>query len=221
MASTSSAIVNRALRAQIAPVLRDAGFAKINARNGWRWVDKTVWVFNIRAVGNYFSEVTGWPPGSVGVWLGVFYSFMPTDLRVKISDEGLLLPAEYQCQMRSYIECTLDQSQHLRRLPSPAERNRKDIWWIEQDGSNAASAAADIALAITRKGIPWFQAHSDLAATLSEVEKSRDSFVKFDTAALLAREIGDRAKFLKYAEQAHAESQRIGQSIDPKARYGV
>lgn len=219
MASTS-AIVNRAFRAQIAPILRDSGFEKIDARNGWRWVHKTVWVFNIRAVGNYFSEVTGWPPGSVGVSLGVFYSFMPTDFRVKISDGGLLLPAEYQCQMRSHLEYTLDQSQYLRRLPLPAERNRKDLWWIEPDGSNAASTAADIASAITRKAIPWFEAHSDLVATLAEVEKSHDCFVKFDTAALLAREIGDRTKFLKYAEQAHAESQRIGQSI-AKARYGV
>jgi hypothetical protein len=219
--TSTSAIVNRALRAHVAPILREAGFAKIDARNGWRWLDRTVWVFNIRAVGNYFSGVTGWPPGSVGVWLGVFYSFMPTDLRVTVGNEGQPLPAEHLCQMRSHLEPTLDQSQHLERLPNPAERHRKDIWWIEPDGSNAASAAADIASALTRQGIPWFKAHSNLVATLSEVESSRDCFVKFDTAALLAREVGDRAKLLKYAERADAESRRIGRSLDPKARYGV
>jgi hypothetical protein len=123
--------------------------------------------------------------------------------------------------MRSHLEPTLDQSQHLGRLLNPAERNRKDIWWIEPDGSNAASAAADIASALTRQGIPWFKAHSNLVAALSEVESSRDCFVKFDTAALLAREVGDRAKLLKYAERADAESRRIGRSLDPKTRYGV
>ena len=68
--TSTSATVNRALRAHVAPVLREAGFARIDARNGWRWVDKTVWVVNIRAVGKYFSDVTGWPPGSVRVWRG-------------------------------------------------------------------------------------------------------------------------------------------------------
>lgn len=220
MAATS-AIVNRALRAQVAPVLRAAGFAKVDARNGWRWFHKTVWVFNIRAVGNYFSEVTGWPPGSVGVWLGMFYSFMPTDLPVKVDNEGRPLPSEYLCQMRSHLECTLDQSQRLERLPNPAERHRKDIGWIEPDGSDATSAAADIASALVGQGVSWFEAHSNLAAALSEVEGSHDCFVKFDTAALLARELGDGAKVLKYAERACAEGRRIGRCLDAKARYGV
>ena len=218
---STSAIVNRALRAHVAPILRETGFTKIDARNGWRWLDKVVWVFNIRAVGSYFSGVTEWPPGSVGVWLGVFYSFMPTDFPVKVDDEGRPLPAEYLCQMRSHLECTLDQSQRAGRLPNPVERHRKDIWWIEPDGSNAPSAAADIASSLTGQGVPWFEAHSNLARTLSEVEGGHDCFVKFDTAALLARELGDRAKVLKYSERAAAESRRIGLSIDPKARYGV
>jgi hypothetical protein len=220
MASTS-AIVNRALRAHVAPFLREAGFAKTDARNGWRWLDKTVWVFNIRAVGNYFSEVTGWPPGSVGVWLGVFYSFMPTDRPIKVDDEGRPLPAEHLCQIRSHLECTLDQSQRLGRLPNPAERDRKDIWWIEPHGSNAASVATDIASALKGQAFPWFEAHSNLAAALSEVEGSHDCFVKFDTAALLARELGDRAKVLEYAERASAEGRRIGRRLDPKERYGA
>jgi hypothetical protein len=218
---STSAIVNRFLRAHVGPVLRDAGFAKVDARNGWRWLGKTVWVFNIRAVGNYFSEVTGWPPGSIGVWLGVFYPFMPLDFPVKVGDEGQLLPAEHMCQMRTHLECTLDQSQRLAPLTNPAERARKDIWWIEPDGGNAASVAADIGSALTGEGIPWFNAHANLAATLSEVEGSHNCFVKFDTAALLARELGDSTKLLAYAELACAEGRRIGRSVDSKARYGV
>jgi hypothetical protein len=52
--TSTSAIVNRALRAHVVPVLGEAGFAKIDARNAWRWLDRTVWVVNIRAVGRYF-----------------------------------------------------------------------------------------------------------------------------------------------------------------------
>lgn len=203
------------------PILRQAGFGKVDARNGWRWLDRMVWVFNIRAVGSYFSDVTGWPPGSVGVWLGVFYSFMPTDFPVKVGDPGQPLPAEHMCQMRSHLECAIDQSRHLHTLPNPAERERKDIWWVESDGSNAPLVAADIASALTRQGLGWFSSHSDLSATLMEVEGSHDCFVKYDTAALLAREIGDRAKFASYANLADAEARRIGRNFDRRSRYGV
>ncbi|MGE3165849.1 MAG: hypothetical protein AB7O52_13165 [Planctomycetota bacterium] len=48
--TSTSAMVNRALRVSVTPVLREAGFTKIDARNGWRWLDKVVWVFNVRSV---------------------------------------------------------------------------------------------------------------------------------------------------------------------------
>lgn len=64
----------------------------------------SVWVVNIRAVGHRFSSVTGWPPGSVGVWLGVFYSFIPTVGALKVDAEGRPLPAEFMCHMRSHLE---------------------------------------------------------------------------------------------------------------------
>jgi hypothetical protein len=141
-------------------------------------------------------------------------------MRIKVDDAGRLMPAEYLCQMRSHLECTLDQSQRLMRFRNSAERHRKDIWWIEADGNNALIVAADIALALKRHGVQCFEAHSDLTAVLAEVERSDDWFVKFDAAALLARELGDDAKLLKYASRADAEGRRIGRRLDSKARYG-
>jgi len=220
MASTS-AIVNRALRSSVIPALRDAGFAKVDARNAWRWHEKFVCVFNVRAVGNYFSSVTGWPPGSVGVWLGVYYSFMPSELPVKLDDQGRGLPAEYVCQVRSHLDRKLDQDAVIARLDNPAERRRKDLWWIEADGSNAPEVAGDIALALRERGLPWFSAQFDLAAQLANLERGRDCFVKFDVAAFLARELGDGARLQKYASLAETEGRRIGKTVDRRARYGV
>lgn len=65
------------------------------------------------------------------------------------------------------------------------------------------------------------EAHSNLTVVLAEVERGKDCFVKFDAAALLARELGDSAKLGKYAELASAEGHRIGRPVDSKARYGV
>ena len=220
MASTS-AIVNRALRASVGPVLRSAGFAKVDARNGLRWLDRAVWVFKVRAVGNYFSEVTGWPPGSVVVPLGVFYPFFALDRPVKVDDSGRVLPPEYRCHSRSHLTCRLDQRDRTDQLKNPAERRRTDIWWVDRDGSNAPAVAADVALALEDQGLPWFALHSDVAATLAEVEQSRDCLVKFEAATFLARELGDQTRWRKYAELATAEATRIGRLVDPHARYGT
>lgn len=219
--TSTSAIVNRSLRAAVSPVLRDLGFEKVDARNGWRWLDKVIWVFNVRAVGSYFSSATGWPPGSVGVWLGAFYPFMPADRPTKADDHGRLVPAEYHCQMRSHLDCGLRQEEWTSRLRNPAERRRTDLWWVEPDGSNAAAVAADIAHALRSAGEPWFTHHSDLRMTLAEVERGRNCYDKYDRAALLAREIGDEERLGRYASLAVTEAARIGLANDGRARYGV
>src|SRR5262245_36967544 len=149
---STSAVLNRALRTHVVPVLRAAEFEVADARNAWLRRGKLIWVFNVRAVGRYFSDVTRWPPGSVGVQLGVFYGFMPRPGSVKRDARGRKFPKEYECQMRTDLECGLDQTRRTRRFPNPADRRRKDIWWIARDGSNADEAAQDIARALRKRG---------------------------------------------------------------------
>ncbi len=217
---STSAIMNRALRAHVLPVLRNADFMQMDARNAWRWQEKTIWVFNIRAVGNYFSSVTGWPPGSVGVWLGVYYPFFPREPHIKADKHGRLLPAEHMCHTRTHLDCTLDQSARVASLLNPAERRRTDIWWIDPQGESSVSASTNIAAALAEEGLPWLRDNSDLSRTLKEVEAERDCFTKFDTAALLAREIGDADKMRVYARLALAEGRRIKRIVD-ESRYDV
>lgn len=208
MASTS-ALLNRSLRARVTPELREAGFEKVDARNGWRWCDNIVLVFKIRAVGNHFSVCTGWPPGSIGVWLGAFYPFAPSS-PVKRDDKGRLLPAEYQCHMRSHLDCGLDQTVRVRSLQNRGERQRRDIWWVEPDGSNAEGVASDVAASLSKDGLAWFDRVSDLRATLSMVERERDCLWKYERAAAISEKIGDQERFQRYRALKEAESKRIG-----------
>ena len=217
---STSAIVNAHLRAKVTPLLKDAGFTKVDARNGWAWYEKAVWVFNIRSVGNYFSGSTGWPPGSVGVWLGVYYTFIPSTSTIAAANDGQLTPAEYQCHMRSHLECNLDQTWRVSQLQNPPERSRKDIWWIEPDGTDAENVADDIASELRRTGLNWFREQSDLKRMLEQLESQPDCLGKFDLAAFLARENGDTPRWEKYSALAMNESKRIGRSVDP-LRYGM
>src|SRR5512146_2609875 len=96
----SSPEINKILRKTLSPILRENGFTVVQARKAWGWHDHCVWVLSIRAVGNYFSLVTGWPPMSVGVWTGVYYDFIPEDSRsayVDVDTEGRLRPDEVAC----------------------------------------------------------------------------------------------------------------------------
>jgi hypothetical protein len=212
--ATTSQLVNESLRRYISPLLRNAGFQKVDARNGWHWRDKVVLVFNIRAVGNYFSGVTGWPPGSVGVWLGGFYTFLPHGPSMKRDKQGRLQPAEYQCHMRSHLECGCDQTHLVRSLRNPAERRRKDLWWVDPDGGDAENAAKDIAMSLVKEGFQWFSRISNLDTALALVEAEHDCFNKFVRAAFLARELGDTERWQRFDSLAEVEARRIGRSSD-------
>ena len=216
----TSLVVNRMFRKHVSPVLRDAGFEKVDARNGWLWHNKVICVFNIRAVGRYFSEVTGWPPGSVGVWLGAYYTFIPEIMSVKLDAQQRLLPAEYQCHMRTHLDRNINQPKQ-QALSNPANRPRKDIWWVEPDGSNAEAVACDIAHSLSGQGLPWFSRVTNLRTSLSEVECQRDCYIKFVKAAFLSREIGDESRWEKYVSLTEAEARRIGEPYGSWLKNGI
>lgn len=220
MASTS-ATLNKPLREHVAPRLREAGFQHVDARNAWSWRADCICVFNVRVVGSSFSSVTGWPPGSAGAWLGVFFTFGPRPPNIKVDRQGRLRPAEHLCHLRSHLDRRVDQSSRTRNLTNPQERKRKDIWWVDPDGANAEEVASDIATAVSEQALPWFAHASDLESALALVETMHDCFAKFTKAALLARRLGRDELWRKYDGLAEAEALRIGASADRGSWYGI
>ncbi len=221
MAPSTSALLNKALRKYVAPPLREAGFVHVDARNAWNWQSECICVFNIRAVGNYFSEVTGWPPGSVGVWLGVHFTFGPPPRPIKVDKQQRLRPKEHECHMRSHLDCSLDQGHRVRHFQKGAERDRTDLWWVEPDGSNADEVARSIGESVSGQALPWFDKASDLESALGMVEDMRDCFNKFTKATLIAKQLGDDARWKKYDALAEATARRIGNSVDRGDWHGV
>ena len=96
------------------------------------------------------------------------------------------------------------------RLSNPAERKRKDIWWLESDGSNADEVANDIAAGVAEMAVPWFREFSDLSHTLSVIEAGRDSFNKFSLAYHLASRLERTDLADKYKALADAKARRRG-----------
>ncbi len=213
---SSSAIINKAFRKYLSSVVRDAGFQKVDARNGWAWQQDCVWVFNVRAVGRYFTDVTGWSPASVCASLGVFYTFIPEAPNVKSEQDGKHLPTEYQCHMRSYLTRGLPQDDYLSALRNPAEQARRDLWWLEPDGSNAEAVAADIAETFRQFAIPWYARCTDLNSALAKIETDHDCFSKYVLAAYVSGKLGLSDLNAKYVHLAEEEGARIDVHPDPQ-----
>lgn len=96
---TESNEIDKSIRKIFSPVLREHGFCKVRTRNNWGYHGTNIWVVNICAVGNYFSQVTGWPPMSINVWLGIYDVNNKTNEKyINIDNDGLLIPKEYYCQ---------------------------------------------------------------------------------------------------------------------------
>ena len=206
----TSSEINKLLRRHLSPILRDNGFSQVSARKAWGWQNKCVEVLLVRAVGNYFSQVTGWPPMSVGVWAGVYYDFIPFNGHKPpaLDGEGRLLPDISCCHMTLELLCLLDQSRFTRQLSNPAEQTRKDIWWLEPDGSNMVDAVENIALSFVDQGIPWFRRHTNLESAFAEIELEPDCYIKYYRASYLAKELGLEAKHKFYMQLREAYEAR-------------
>lgn len=208
----SSPDIDKYLRRYLSPILRDSGFSKVSARKAWGWSGHAISVLQIRAIGSYASYVSGWPPMSVCVWVGVYYDFIPFigHRPPKNDPKGRLIPEEWYCHMRSHLSRTLDQSIYTARLPRSGERERTDVWWFERDGSNIEGAVENIAQCFIDEGKPWFERYTDLAKTFEEIETERDCYSKFYQAEYFAKKLGLDEKQRIYAEKRKAEKARIG-----------
>ena len=187
---------------------------RVRTRNNWAWHDDVIWVFNIRAVGQYFSSVTGWPPMSVCVWLGAYYTFFPDESQLKRDSDGRLLPKEWECQLRSHLRCTLDQTHLKTRLKSAPEKERDDIWWIEPDGSNVEEVIGNIRAAYLSAGTQWFNQMTDISHAFRVIQQQHDCHAKYHRATYFAKRLADKSRFAFYRSLLKAEAERTKHPYD-------
>jgi hypothetical protein len=208
--------VNRIIRKILSPVLRENGFSLVKTRNNWRWDEHSIWVMQIRALGNDFS---GWPTTSCVISCGVFYPFIPPECYPFNSPcilhhdaDGRLLPREHECHMRTFLHSTLniDKWRKALSVANRAEAQRRDLWCIECDGSNLTEAVEDMKSVFLQEALPWYRRLSSMEEAFREVEQERDCFSKYEKALHFAQKLGDTVKYEQYLLLHKAEGERIG-----------
>lgn len=153
----SPLVINKALRQHLSPALLRHGFDLVKARKAWGWHPHAIYVLEVDNVGNAFSKATGWPMHSlraaVGVWIE---SAAESDVALFRDEQGRVRPDLAACQQRLQLQCTMNQSAWQTPLPEAQERERTDIWWVQDDGSNLTEVVRNIADAFLAQAVPWF-----------------------------------------------------------------
>jgi hypothetical protein len=116
----NSSMVNKQIRKILKPFLEENGFTKITDRNYLKTIGIFDYIIEIKSVGNYFSDTTGWPPQSICITSGIFCNIIKHWHK-----------KEYHYQMENIF--TLDQIKYKKELKSEPEKKRKDILWIDNN----------------------------------------------------------------------------------------
>jgi len=138
----NSISLNKYIRKHLKPFLIENGFKKVTDRH----YSKTAGIFDytieIKSVGKYFSEVTGWPPQSIHSVGGVFCNAIKSWHK-----------KEYHFQVDNL--CSINQTAIKEKLKSEPERKREDIWWID-DESNLEEIVNDLKDSISNYSFGFF-----------------------------------------------------------------
>lgn len=204
-----SSEINKMIRKTLSPDLKKSGFSKINTRHNWAWMGDCIWVLDITAVGKYFSDVTGWPSMSIHVDLGIYYNFIPiNDDGINVKKNGTHSPKSHQCHFQHQLLSTLDQDRYMSILSNAAERKRKDLWWIEPDGSNLEEVIEDVKHSFLTEGIDWFMENTDIKQAFRKIEEESNCLDKYFKAKYFAEYLSLDSKLEKYEMLLERERER-------------
>jgi len=164
-AVADSRAVSRILRDELHPYLKNIGFTKFKGGRAYRYDEGCVLGFTTAAVGNYFSQVTGYPTASFTATAWAHYDCIPSFEQRPMNPKSAFLPKNSHFAIDLGVVSPAIKS--IRKCRSEPEQERNDIWWVEPDGSNLAEIAQDLKAAVVAQATPWWDAMLDAANALN------------------------------------------------------
>jgi hypothetical protein len=191
--------VNKALRAAVRPFLKAAGFERWTDRNLGRRRHRTVEVVNFQSFNEYVASGVGCTTFSFAVRLGVYYEsvrLLPW-FRAPLPPR----PREYECHARNTV------------ASPPGNGERRDIWYVHEDGSNLPALMPELVRALEKTALPWFDELSSVERAIEIFETRDDKFIEgyamemlgggrgsvasATVVSALALELGDRPRAVR------------------------
>jgi hypothetical protein len=168
--------VTRAIRGQVWPVLRTAGFDSFTGRTAWRYTESAVEVVNFQSFNASTADAVGCTPFSFSVNLGVW---LPGDYAPSLrpDSKGRPRPQEWECSRRKRLDKSIPQPwfepfsrrdtskwprgvrlhrEGLKQVIRGDRHDRTDTWFVLPDGANLTEVVDDALCAIRNDGFDWF-----------------------------------------------------------------
>ena len=210
----NGSLVNREIRSIVHPALRASGFSAFSPRTTWRHRPDRIDIVNFQSFNSYLASSVGCTTYSFALNLSVYLLDIPDHGKPLKMKEGLPLPDEWLGHLRLHPHRTLEQH----------ELARRDIWFIDPEGTYTRAAVEDARDVIVEKGIPWFERWTDDGAVLAalrqpepvlpdgtELPGSADSPARNLMVGYVARRNGDLALARQYLSRALEQFEAIDQ----------
>jgi hypothetical protein len=193
-----SKLVNKSIRKHLKPFLLENNFEQITDRKYIKTVGIFDYMIEIKSVGNYFSQVTGWPPQSVCSFGGVFCNIIKQWHKW-----------EYHYSIKNL--CSLDQMEYKKKLKSEPEKNRDDIWRIDDD-VNIDVIINDLKESIVKYSFSFFNQFKDKKAEdiIKETEKEKDGQMKYFRLYYLYKSLNMEKETEEYKIKFMEEGKKLG-----------
>ena len=156
----------------VKPILADAGFLKSSSRGARRYKDSTIDVIEFQTFDSHIRDGVGCTPLSFSVRLGVHYRaiekapWLNKD-EVKKSNDN---PREFDCEIRGALLKDVDQSGLFRPWGEKSTKDRMDVWYVCEDGSNLEDMLFRASSMVKKFGLQWFDYFNNTSNLLNDSE---------------------------------------------------
>ena len=196
--------VARALKTDVFPILREAGFTRFKTRTSWRDDADTISVVEFRSLGSYLGGAVRVTSHSFGAVTGIY--FKAVHATPWATDPVPDLPEEWRCQARLVLRKRIFQ---LRSW-------RPDVWYVRPDAGNLAKVIADAGRAVREQALPWLDAMRDPNRALEAFELRSESEMR---RGVMREMLGGTLNSLARADVASALALRLGQRDRARAAW--
>lgn len=147
-----SKTINKLIRSEIWPLLRQADFTRFEARNAFAYRGPFIDVVNFQSFNSYLAGSLGCTTFSFAVNLGVYIIGQPGEYRLPRDKAGQLVPHEYHCAFRIQLH---------KRTPVDGFA-RDDIFFIDPEGRTTASCFEELRYLATHTIPEWFEERNNV-----------------------------------------------------------
>lgn len=159
----NSKIVTKALSTALRPVLRELRFTKIATRRAWRVNPDTIEVIGFHSFTLYQAFDHKCTTFSLAVVCGVHYP-SAHDVLMPVTPAPEY-PKETMCRVQTRLKKTIPQN----------ELDRRDIWFVREDGSNLDEVISDIRDVVKIQGVAWLSKFADLDQAMRALEQEPEA----------------------------------------------